>query len=95
MSATGPAVAGAAAVVVCDSCDGEIAPGAVANCGTCTADAIGCAEAELEADHEGETVKAADEIREWAARRFLMGQISAAVRAELELCADDIEVGHG
>lgn len=76
-------------------CGKEILPGAVANCGPCTADAVDCAEAELEADHEGEKVSAAGELREWAARRHLMGQISAEVRAELEQCAEDIEVGHG
>lgn len=81
--------------VTCDSCDKEILPGAVANCGPCTADAIGCARAEVEADHEGEEVTAAKELRDWAARRFLLGQISKEVRAELELCAEDIEVGHG
>lgn len=44
---------------------------------------------------EDEQVAAPQLIREWAQRRFLMGQISRQAKEELGLCADDIEVGHG
>jgi hypothetical protein len=77
--------------VTCDDCGTELKPKMSATCGSCFAEAVlAAADEVVEArpDH-GEA------IRDWAARRFLLGQISKEVRAELELCAEDIEVGHG
>lgn len=82
-------------VLACDDCDVELKPTAKAICFSCHRSAI--SEAAEDAFHEAkkEHDPAGKAIREWAARRQLLGQISKEVRAELELCADDIEVGHG
>jgi hypothetical protein len=37
----------------------------------------------------------AKELRDWVLRRHLLGLMSGEARSELELAADDIEVGHG
>lgn len=82
-------------IAVCSECDKDIKLGDRMVCRDC--ETAGEEEAfengAQEASEENDS--AAQEIRDWAARRQLLGQISKEVRAELELCADDIEVGHG
>jgi hypothetical protein len=93
--ATMPPVAATPTEVTCEDCDEVIKPGARASCFACSGEAIVYAEEEARADERKAHEPAQKAIREWAHRRFLMGQITREVRAELELCADDIEVGHG
>lgn len=79
---------------MCSECGEDIKLGSFVFC-------RGCAlAAQEEAFNEGveaeqhEQPGAVKTIREWAQRRFVMGQISREVRDELEQCAADIEVGH-
>lgn len=82
--------------VTCEDCSKEIKPGARASCLRCVRTAISEAEEDAFAEGEEEGAdKPAESIREWADRRFILGQISSQVRAELDLCADDIETNHG
>lgn len=75
----------------CSGCDRDFNENETAYCQEC-ADAY-CAESASEAVAEKPSVT--KELRDWVARRHLMGQISREVREQLELCADDIEAGHG
>jgi hypothetical protein len=81
--------------VVCEDCSKVIAPGARASCLKCCRELIESAEDDARTEAAKEHTPAGKAIREWATRRHLLGQISAEVRAELELCAEDIECGHG
>ena len=81
--------------VKCEDCRKMINPGNSALCQKCVGDAIETAEFEAREEAEEENEPSAKQIREWAHRRFIMGQISREVREELELCATDIECGHG
>lgn len=90
------AVTPAVAVLACDYCDVELRPTGHAVCLKCHRSAIQDAEFDARVEEAKEHHEPAGKtIREWAARRHLMGQISRDVRTELELCAEDIEVGHG
>lgn len=80
---------------ICDDCSAVLKPTSHAVCRKCHREAIRSAEYDAGQEAKEEAVAEGGCIREWAARRFAMGQISAAVRAELELCAEDVEVGHG
>lgn len=82
------------ATVVCEDCGKELAPGAKASCRKCAIEMVKNAVDEAEepdCDHKDPS----EALREWAQRRFVMGQISREVRDELEQCAEDIECGHG
>lgn len=81
------------AEVVCKDCSVVVKPGSRPSCFRCHTTAIRATEAE----HRAAAGRRMDSsaLRKWATRRFLMGQISREVRAELELAADDIECGHG
>jgi hypothetical protein len=83
------------AEVICDECDKVIHADELAVCIGCSEAAASDAASEAEQETHEECHTDAGEIRKWAARRHLMGQISREVREQLELCADDIEVGHG
>ena len=85
----------APAEVICEDCDKVIEPDDRVSCFDCASNEVYFAEAEARADERRGHAPASIQIREWAKRRHLMGQISREVRAELELCADDIECGHG
>lgn len=78
-------------VVTCTDCGSEVHPAESATCASCFDNAV--QEAVIEQTEEPPAH--GQVIRDWAARRHLLGQISAEVRAGLEQCADDIEVGHG
>ena len=82
-------------VAVCTECDKDIALGERMICRDCETAAEECAFDEGRYQAENERENNPDLIREWAQRRFVMGQISRELRDELELCAADIEVGHG
>jgi hypothetical protein len=78
-------------VVQCEDCQKVIIPGKRVSCFDCTGKAIVAAEDMALREGAKDQKSAPKLIREWIARRFILGQISHEVRAELELCADDIE----
>jgi hypothetical protein len=89
------AVAEVAPVILCETCDKPLTPRTGAHCDACFDHAV---EHDVEiglAEIEDNKPPIGQELREWAARRYLFGHISKEVRAELEQCAEDIEVGHG
>lgn len=93
IKATMPALAPTG--VTCEDCDKRIPFGAKVLCTVCLSHAIETAEHDAFEKAKQENEAEADHIREWAKRRHLMGQISHVVYVELDLCADDIEYGHG
>lgn len=84
-----------APAVECDDCGKDLTTARAAHCDACFDAAVEHDVQEGLSAIEDDRPDIGEAVRDWAANQLLLGRISRETKELFDLCADDIEVGHG